>query len=390
MSSIKVRQLRSINELLAAAEPWDDLWRRSELRNPIMQCDLLAQWLETFARDTPLHILVAEQDGRMLAALPLMGTKVHRVLPAAGLPGNPWVMAGDMTIDTGASAPAALDALVAQFSELPWPLIWLDPVDGTASRWQQFQQALVRAGMKHFVQTRFDIGLVEIGPSWEAYQRTWSGNHRRHMKRCLGRAQRDGTLELERYSNPDAAAIEPLMRQGFEVEDRSWKGREGTSALRSPGIFDFYLEQARLLSSHGQLELVFLMHKEKPIAFEYGWQAKGTYFRAKIGYDEAFHRFAPGQLLFQQLLEQIFRTQSHHLIDFFGPMSGASAQWVTSVYSIQRIIVAPNRLSSRLLLGAYRGLALARRAIPRRRPKAADTEAADAEASRSVAGDAEE
>ena len=50
---------------------WDDLWWRSDVSNAAVRADMVAQWLELFARRGDFRALVVENQGQWLAALPL-------------------------------------------------------------------------------------------------------------------------------------------------------------------------------------------------------------------------------------------------------------------------------------------------------------------------------
>jgi len=173
------------------------------------------------------------------------------------------------------------------------------------------------------------------------------------MKVAHNRALDEGSLELELVSNPTAAEIPALLQRGFAVEDQSWKGAEGTSTLRSPGAFRYFVEQATLLAASGHLLLVFLNLDGRSIAFEYGWLSKGIYHSLKVGYDQAFSRLSPGQLLRYLLMQHFFATGEVLLVDYLGPLAEATSKWTTSTYPVCRLWMAQGALG-RLLLWGYR------------------------------------
>ncbi len=78
----------------------------------------------------------------------------------------------------------------------------------------------------------------------------------------------EGGTELRELFPTDENEIEELLATGFAIEDRSWKGAAGTSVLKNPHVYQFYLDQAKQLARDGQLELVFLNFQGQPIAFE--------------------------------------------------------------------------------------------------------------------------
>ena len=166
--------------------------------------------------------------------------------------------------------------------------------------------------------------------------------------------RKEGELTLNVLRDVRPENIESLLRRGFEVECRSWKGAKGTAVLNSPTIFNFYCRQARQLAEWGQLQLTFLELAGRPIAFEFGWNAKGVYCSPKVGYDEEFRHLTPGQLLRQELLQRFFADPDQKLFDFVGPLAEATAKWITRSYPVGRLVVSTQCPGSRALLGALR------------------------------------
>ena len=353
-STIRRYLFRSADELLSHAPAWDDLWSRSPGAAPTVQARQLALWLEHFAKDQPLRILVVEQQGHFVAALPLMGKRFKNLVTLGTLPDNDWTNCGDLLLDPNCDTTLALDTLVGGFDQLDWPLLRLYPVVVDSPRMLALAAACRRASLGFDLRGSVQIGQVTLPESFTDYEKSLSGNHRRHMRKAEKRIDREGGAELHVYDQLAPDDVEPLMRTGFEVEDRSWKGRQGDSVLRTPGMFEFYLHQAQQFAAEGQLRLVMLTYQDKPIAFEYGWLARGLYYTPKVGYDESFSRFTPGQILRNRLYRQMCTEGDVKAIDFCGPLSSATEKWVTSSYSMGSAVVALRPLSGRLLLGAYR------------------------------------
>lgn len=147
MTKPRVVHLESLNALRDAAEAWDDLWRRSDATLPSLRAELLAQWIEHFAKPDDFHAIVVEKDGLWMAALPLVRRKIGRLLTAATMPCNEWAASGELLLDASegkAFSPDAdqtttseqanesdsptLAALAEAIRRMPWPLLWLDEV----------------------------------------------------------------------------------------------------------------------------------------------------------------------------------------------------------------------------------------------------------------------
>ncbi len=164
----------------------------------------------------------------------------------------------------------------------------------------------------------------------------------------------DVRLALDSQLTPHEAAA--WMQRGFEVEDRSWKGRAGSSVLRSPGMADFFIRQAQQAARWGQLELATLLCNDRPVAFSYGLMAKGVFHSMKVGYDPEFAAQHPGQLLRYYLLERFFAEPQRKALDFQGPMTEAHAAWLPESYAVGRLAVAPRSGCGRLAVRSYKGL----------------------------------
>lgn len=358
MPALRVVRYDSVAALRDAEGAWDDLWERSDATLPTGRAELIAQWIEQFAPQGRFIALAIEHDGQLVAALPLLERRIKRLVSAGTLPWNDWCWAGDLLVDPDADVPAVLSALVGEIRGLSWPILWFDTIPYETFRWRQLLAALEREKHSYALQERFRFGTVEIVEQLACdqafYQAAWSGNHRRHMRKSLRRANEQGgvLLDIRRPHTPEE--VEALLREGFEVEARSWKGRRGTSVINSPEMWQFYLRQAIQMARYGTLELVFLRHQDRAIAFEYGWKSKGIYFTPKVGYDDTYSCLSPGQLLRYLLLEQVFARPDRRAIDFLGPLSKATATWATSSYPVGRLAVDTGGRGGRMLLWGLR------------------------------------
>jgi hypothetical protein len=242
---------------------------------------------------------------------------------------------------------------VAQLMRLGWPLLWLENTPYEESHWQRFLAACRRAGLPVSVRDQYRVGQVEIGHNWDAYEASLKGDHRRNRRKQLRQLEQQGATELVVHTPTVAAEVNDLVRIGFEVEDRSWKGAAGSSVLRQPGLLQYFQLEARQLADWGQLELCFLLHAGQPIAFIYGWSAKGVRYTPKLGYDEAFKPFGPGHLLMLKHLERLHADGTARLVDFNGPLVPWFASWATRSYPLGRVVVGGPRSFDRGLFTAY-------------------------------------
>jgi CelD/BcsL family acetyltransferase involved in cellulose biosynthesis len=351
---MQLQILTSANELRQHAAAWDRLWRRSLATTPTCQSEPLAVWIESFAPTAALALLVVRDGDQWLATLPLVE---HTRLPGLSigrLPNNEWALCGDLAIEPQCDVAAVCRELASGMRRLGWPLAKFDGIRAARADWQALLQAIALNGLPTCYHDLWEVGEIAIAHDWQRYLESRSRNLRRQIKRSNERLQAAGDAELKVYSQPLPHELESLLRRGFEVEQRSWKSDRGSAVLQLPDVFDFYCRQASALAATGSLELVYLNLQGRSIAFEYGLKAKGVYFSPKVGYDEEFADFSPGQQLRARLYQEFQRDPARSAVDFHGPLAEATAKWATGAYRMGRLLVGLNQGSGRALVEGYR------------------------------------
>lgn len=344
--AIRVEHWTTVAELRAAAAAWNDLWERTPGAPPTARAEPLAVWLESFAvADSISLYAVMSDEGRLLAALPLVARCFHGV-PVRELPVNAWADSGRLLCDPAADGLGVLSSL---FDEaMRWPAAWLgfSSTEAQSGPWPEVIDMARAQGCVVHQSNPIDIGLVDIDRDWPAYEASLSRNLRQQMHKMVRKAARAGDLTLRVLDRLEPDEVEPWMRSGFEIEDRSWKGATGTSVLRTEGMFEFFVRQARALCAEGMLHLTFAEISGRPIAFEYGHLARGVYYSPKVGYDPAYAQYCPGQLLRWLLFERFHTRQNVQCVDFSGPLAAATARWITRKYRVESVRIVPPGLRS--------------------------------------------
>jgi len=350
----ELEELNSIGQLLERASAWDRLWERSPVTLPTVRAELIAEWVTHFADGARFRGLVVWQDGEMVAGLPMVGRRVRGLLNLGDLTWNYWSPNGELLVDAAVDTAEVTDLLAGAIDRIPWPLMWLEMVPHETAAWQALIGALLKRGLSVDVHPRYRIGLVDTGGDFAEYQAARSKNLRRGLGKHLRKLESEGPVRWEVLDHLGPEEVAVAVGKAFEIEGQSWKRAAGGSVLGTPGALDFYCRQASKLAEWGNLRLAFMEHRGQPIAFEFGWTAKGVYHSFKVGYDEAYAKRGPGQLLRRHLIESSFNRADERLVDFQGPLSDALGAWSTGSYGIARVVVAPRRFGSRALFTGYR------------------------------------
>jgi hypothetical protein len=187
------------------------------------------------------------------------------------------------------------------------------------------------------------------------------GGLTKHFRRNL-RSHRNKLESLEDVRFVTASGRAGLEALGAElnafmtVEASGWKGQGGTgSAVRlHPELAAFYRDLAAAISgSEDRCEINSLYVEGRCVASQFCVRTGQDYAILKIGYDEAYARLGPGQLLFDTTLERCCSDPEIKRLDLVGDASWCK-DWHTAERSMQQAHVAIGRWSGRPLVALVR------------------------------------
>lgn len=354
---MRLIQLESVEEIRRVRAAWDRLWARSGVTLPTARAELVAQWLEHFVPSGPVRVVAVEEDGELLGLLPLAGRRIAKFVRVGDLSRNYWSPNGDLLVDGRAGAERVLARLADGLAGIPWVLAWLEIVPWRSACWLGLAAELCRRGLGVDVRMRGRSAEIALRGGFEEYEASRCSRLRYQLRRNGKRLAAAGPISVCVKSEFTPEEAEHWAGRALAIERRSWKHRSGSSVLGTPGMRAFFVRQARTLAEAGQLRVALLEHGGQGIAFELGYSAKGVYHSAKIGYDQAFRQYGPGQLLRRELIRWLYQQPGQARVDFHAELTPSLRRWSNDSYPVARVVVAPRRWSSRLWFFAYRGAA---------------------------------
>lgn len=143
-----------------------------------------------------------------------------------------------------------------------------------------------------------------------------SSSFRRNLRRVRRKAENVGALEFRDVGA--GADVERAFEHFVEVEAAGWKGADGdgTAIALHPRLTRFYRHLLHTVRPVGIPHVRLLLLSGRAIAAQYCIQVGGTLFMLKIGYDEAFGKLSPGNLLLDDLIRRCSAAPSIHAISF--------------------------------------------------------------------------
>ncbi|HEY2117407.1 MAG TPA: GNAT family N-acetyltransferase [Candidatus Angelobacter sp.] len=315
-------------------------------------------YLQAFDPKADVVMISAWVGDRLRGILPLVRRRAFVSgfpIVTLTIPANVHSLRASLTVCRGAEGEATLQALWQAAKNLPrWDLI--DVANVVEGNGLDRLVALAaadgyRTARKRTSQTLYlpiEASAAASKPEKSAAQPPWLAEtrpkFRSHLRRARRQLEEQGTLELKHHSAAGPEALEKF----YALESSGWKGAEGTAIQCDARTRQFYDSVAQAAARDGYLSLDFLELNGKPIAGHFGFNLRGRYFLAKAGYDEAFRRHGPGQLLVNEILGQTPQRGLHEF-DFVGPATWDESRWASARRTNYRVFIFRKNLYGALL-----------------------------------------
>jgi CelD/BcsL family acetyltransferase involved in cellulose biosynthesis len=315
---------------------WNSLWKKSSVSWSLARAEQVSFWLEQFGAQRRFAALVVKEADDWIICLPLIDNPNRLVAQAADLPNNSWFsFGGELLVDEDACTSKHWSLLVKKLRTLPWNSLWLERIRVDEPRWQMFAAALKRNGWRTKLRTSEYFGLTETIQPWKEYMAARPSS--RDRKRRAKWLEAQGNVELSVHTPISSEDAKRLFRQAMEVENSSWKRETGTSIIAA-GLLEFGEKVAVDLARNGELEIAFLEVDKKPIAAMFSCVSHGICHNFKIGYDEAFAKGSPGQIIIQAHLKNARKDKSYTIVDDVGPVQPYTQIWNTACYAVGQLV----------------------------------------------------
>jgi CelD/BcsL family acetyltransferase involved in cellulose biosynthesis len=297
----------------ALAPEWDELARRLAAP-PHARPGWVVAWWRAFGEGR-LEIHTLRRGGRLAALVPLVARAgaLHGAAnyhsPELALLAEDWSAATDL-------ARRLYGALPRRLCVVP-----LDPAGRGA-------QALLRgaeeAGYRTLLRRHPSGPALELRGEWRQFEAGLSRNLVAYLRRSQRRLETAGALSIEIADG--RAGLDALLEEAFAVEASGWKGEVGTAIASRGDTGRFYGEIARWAAPEGLLRLFFLRVAGRAVAMFLALVDNGVCHLLKGGYDPAFRRCSPGQLLMREVLEF---AHAHGLarVEFHGGAEPYKLRW---------------------------------------------------------------
>lgn len=320
--NLSVDVIQDLSVFADQALAWDGLAARFE--NPLLTHDWLISCAEAFSGAGDLRIVRVHDNGRLVAAAPLVAAKSGTIYRLEMLGASVLHEPTGFLYDSEDSLRALCQGVIA----LSLPLCLRRIPDD-----ERIESALAAAKAGRGLLTRSIGGecpFLSSLTTWDEYLKSRSSQRRYDLRRARRRVSEQGVIEFQ-FLAPTSGELSTLLERVFEVEASGWKGRSGSAVVHRPLLRDFLSRYARRASATGCLRLCFLMLDGRPLAVEMAVEASESFWVLKIGYDEQWANCSPGlQLMTECVRFALERGKPTH--EFLGSAEAWIQPWASGMH----------------------------------------------------------
>ncbi|WP_395331067.1 GNAT family N-acetyltransferase [Novosphingobium sp. BL-8H] len=281
----RARSLQISGEI--AESDWRDL--ESQARLPSQMRAFHAALAETMLAGRVRHIATVRERGRVIALLPLCRRK--------GWLGR-WHAAGERQVyepvDALCRDDAAAVALARDLARLQRPLR-LERIPADSPLVRGLRTAMRRRGLL-VVRPATGCPTIGIDPENPDPEARFNSGRRSDFRRARRRAEAEGVVTFEMHA-PRREEFDTLFDEAVEIERCGWKGESGSALGCDPAKAAFFRDFLGRASGEGACRIAFMRIGGKAVAMQLAVEFQRRYWLFKIGFDTAFSRVSPGNLL---------------------------------------------------------------------------------------------
>lgn len=283
----QIEEMHSIEELERIEGDWTELWNRDSNTTPFQSPHWLLPWWNAFGDGELCAFVTRDGNAKLTALAPLSvlrdddSDEALGVLVGTGISDYLDILCAD---------PAAVDDIVNQAVRLRCT-IW---------DWHQLRPsspllwATAPESWSESVQNQDACPVLELGPARGELENLLSPHARKKLRYYSRCAEREGPVS---YESATAESLDHHLGALFDLHTRRWE-RRGLPGLVGDAVTRrFHTDVCRRMLAAGALRMYALRIAGRFVAVFYGFAHHGTTYYYLSGYDTAFEKLSPGQLI---------------------------------------------------------------------------------------------
>lgn len=180
---------------------------------------------------------------------------------------------------------------------------------------------------------------LELNEQWKTPDACVSRNRRQSLRRKRRKAEALSDVRIM-IDDTKVEDVDAALDMFVAVEANGWKGRDRTALAFDQQQQRFYRELCRRGAELGILRMCFLTIGDENAAAQICFEFDDCFWSLKVGYNEKFGQYSPGELLTFELIGHAARRDLRRF-EFCGHEAGWTRGWTDAALEISSIRYYP-------------------------------------------------
>jgi CelD/BcsL family acetyltransferase involved in cellulose biosynthesis len=331
---LRVEVVEGRDAFASLEREWNKALAQGPNDQPMLRHEWTRAWIENFAPGATLRVFAARTGRELQAAVPLIESR-ERSADTCFVPMTTWAtpcndhsQRGGVLL--GRRGEEGLQAIWDRLVETPgWDRLRIRDLPEGAPDWQ-LREIAEKAGYPCGLWVSLRSPYLRLPQKYEQVEAAVDGKFRQNLRRRKRRLAEQGEVKYVLVDGKDAKRLDEALADFFSIEASGWKGKGGTAIAQRPELVGFYTQIARDAARRNALALGFLELAGKRIAAHMAIVHAGRGYLLKLGYDEKFHEFSPGQQLVSEAIREAC-ARGLKEFDFLGPCMDWKLDWESAL-----------------------------------------------------------
>ena len=304
----RVERISNEGELRNLREAWSALLATVPQASIFLTWEWISTWWRNREESWELWLLVAwDPDGRLAGVAPWMLVEE---------PFGPWSLRRLMFARNSGMFPNHMDILARPAEQGEICAAFMDYLQRQGAAWDVLDlealaadsvvgSCLATAGGHYREREPLVCPFAGLPQTWEDYERErLSANRRQQLRSRRRKLERDypGQVTYHEVTHPDELPLALDTLIAFNLV--RWHDKGLHASFDDDCFVAFHREMAPLALARGWLRLYMLKVAGQVIAVEYCFRYGDVFTNYQRGFDQAWERYSPGQLLYAHTIRQ--------------------------------------------------------------------------------------
>lgn len=340
---LEIEALRNWNEVIPYRATWDSILAENNCDIVFMTFDWLHLWWKYHGQGNRLLFLIAKEGNRILGFCPLMEVPARGYDEIRFIGGDETSYMG-FTIKNGYKC-IVIESILDYLMDLKGNyIINIHGIFKDTDEFSIIKNYMDKAQRNYIEPSLKCYFLVLNSKDYNDYVATrFRRSSIRTMQRKERRLARLGELSFRPF-----AGRESDIDRVFEIHDKRWQRKIGSSKFSKGKTREFFKELAMSDKLLFDTSVDVIELSGSLISFIYGFTYKDRYTFYRIGHDDYFAMFSPGELVLRYKIKDCFE-KGYKVFDFGVGHEPYKAAWTDDETDVISFIFSNDGMLARLI-----------------------------------------